>query len=147
MTAIDLSILFINNLIFHWLCSFWKRLGQQISKICPGESKLHIVCKNVAEGRQGKEVICITIGGSKIYEEKSRWLKEIAPVITRFFYMIVSFKLYERKGSPGIFGSAIITLRKLISWQYRIQDFVLNTYISVHTSNEMNHRFPVHCAN
>lgn len=36
---------------------FWKRLGQQISKICPGESKLHIVCKNVGDGRQGKEVI------------------------------------------------------------------------------------------
>lgn len=36
---------------------FWKRLGSQISKICPGESKIHIVCKNVNDGRQGKEVI------------------------------------------------------------------------------------------
>ncbi|CAG2227983.1 NSMF [Mytilus edulis] len=36
---------------------FWKRLGSQISKLCQGESKINIVCKNVSEGRQGKEVI------------------------------------------------------------------------------------------
>ena len=46
------------NSITHFIYRFWKRLGSQISKICPDESKIHIVCKNVNEGQQGKEVRC-----------------------------------------------------------------------------------------
>ena len=44
------------NLYFIIFDRFWKRLGNQISKNCPGESKIHIACQNVHEGRQGKEV-------------------------------------------------------------------------------------------